>query len=358
VRYAKERNFFIDNDPLRTTAGKEELAFEWKNTFFKRICVSQMINWVAIEEEYHRQLVSIVKTPALVGSLADENALRQKRKQARMLNKEFDQVKDLLKHYLVTQVEQKYDDAKINPQTSKFSEVLTANNFFSIDLDPIGLNTRVKRYAQAFSLKEDQKEVLQIIDRCKAAPNEPITFQTLVLNFNYTGTLKIYEKFLENRVSGYSWVQIHGDLQEPIFGSGDETGEAYEAIENLNDNEYLKNFKSFQYFHSTRYDQLLQHIQSEKYQVCIMGHSCGLSDRVLLKTIFEHQNCRSIKVFYHNRGQGKDTYTDIIQNISRHCSDKAAMRAKIVNKTQCEPLPQLPEKYWSTEKDGSNQSEA
>lgn len=170
VRYAKERNFFIDNDPLRTTAGKEELAFEWKNTFFKRICVSQMINWVAIEEEYHRQLVSIVKTPALVGSLADENALRQKREQARMLNKEFDQVKDLLKHYLVTQVEQKYDDAKINPQTSKFSEVLTANNFFSIHPNPIDFGVRVKRYAQAFSLKEDQKEVLQIIDRCKAGP--------------------------------------------------------------------------------------------------------------------------------------------------------------------------------------------
>lgn len=26
-----------------------------------------------------------------------------------------------------------------------------------------------------------------------------------------------------------------------------------------------------------------------------MGHSCGLSDRTMLKEIFEHDNCKSIK---------------------------------------------------------------
>ena len=71
-----------------------------------------------------------------------------------------------------------------------------------------------------------------------------------------------------------------------------------------------------------------------------MGHSCGLSHRVLLKTIFEHDHCRSIKIFYHDKGNGKDNYTDIVQNISRHFKYKASMRSKIVNKTLCQPLPQ------------------
>jgi hypothetical protein len=71
-----------------------------------------------------------------------------------------------------------------------------------------------------------------------------------------------------------------------------------------------------------------------------MGHSCGLSDRVLLNTVFEHKNCKSIKIFFHEQENGIDNYTDIVQNISRHFDDKKLMRSKIVNKLLCEPLPQ------------------
>ena len=101
-----------------------------------------------------------------------------------------------------------------------------------------------------------------------------------------------------------------------------------------------KNFKSFQYSNTKNYDDLLRYIDSEKFQVYILGHSCGLSDRVLLNTIFEHNNCRSIKVYYHENKKGTDNYTDIVQNISRHFDDKEIMRRKIVNKELCTPLPQ------------------
>ena len=71
-----------------------------------------------------------------------------------------------------------------------------------------------------------------------------------------------------------------------------------------------------------------------------MGHSCGLSDRTLLNTLFEHENCLSIKVFYHeyDRINHKDNYDDITKNISRNFKDKSKMRAKVVNKTYCERL--------------------
>ena len=71
-----------------------------------------------------------------------------------------------------------------------------------------------------------------------------------------------------------------------------------------------------------------------------MGHSCGLSDRVMLNTIFEHENCRSIKIFYHKKKDGTDNYSDIVQNISRHFKEKSLMRRKIVNKSLSIPLPQ------------------
>ena len=122
-------------------------------------------------------------------------------------------------------------------------------------------------------------------------------------------------------------------------------------IENLNKNEYLKNFKSFQYLKNSNFKKLLDFIDDDRYEVLILGHSCGLSDRTLLNSIFENINCRLIRVFYYkwkdkNTGDFNDNYTEISQNISRHFDDKTLMRRKLVNKTFCEALPfnELPKK--------------
>ncbi|OCB73073.1 hypothetical protein FBGL_03860 [Flavobacterium glycines] len=172
------------------------------------------------------------------------------------------------------------------------------------------------------------------------------------LNFNYTPISSIYSELLNKEDSIESRVNfIHGTLGNILenkinFGFGDEMDEDYKMIENIDDNEYLRNFKSFQYLQNSNYNHLLQFINGEKYQVLIVGHSCGLSDRTMLNSIFEHNNCRSIKVFHHEikDEEGKvikDNYTEIIQNISRHFNDKKLMRGKIVNKTLCKPLPQI-----------------
>ena len=60
----------------------------------------------------------------------------------------------------------------------------------------------------------------------------------------------------------------------------------------------------------------------------------------MLNTIFEHDNCKSIKTFYHKREDGTDNYTEIVQNISRNFNDKKKYRDRVVNKTYCEPLTQ------------------
>lgn len=159
----------------------------------------------------------------------------------------------------------------------------------------------------------------------------------LLLNFNYTKTADLY---LPNK-DIFKVNHIHGKLSNPesiIFGYGDELDDNYKKLLKDNNNEYLQNIKSINYLNYTNYREMLSYIESAPYQIYIMGHSCGLSDKTLLNTLFEHENCVSIKPFYYINAEGRDNYTDIIQNISRNFTDMKLMRDRVVNKTFCEAL--------------------
>jgi hypothetical protein len=295
-------------------------TLEFTNNFFLNI--NNQINiekWVDIENLYYNQLKIITKD----GSLKSN----EKKQQVVLLNKEFEQVKNLLEKYLKEKVEEQYDFTlyRDNP------------------IQDILLPELINRFDEKEFLNEFQnsdqlyvKEFLQ-----KAQKNYDLT--TFFLNFNYT-------KLVQEYFYGFAYTKqinyIHGKLNDSInrvnFGFGDEMDDDYKMIENIDDNEYLRNFKSFQYLQSSNYKRLLDFVESDrKFQVYIMGHSCGLSDRTMLNTIFEHPNCISIMVFYHQKEDGTDNYTEIIQNISRHFNKKKLMREKIVNKTLCQPLPQI-----------------
>jgi hypothetical protein len=163
--------------------------------------------------------------------------------------------------------------------------------------------------------------------------------EILFLNFNYTDTEKHYSLNGDFKIEA---IHIHGEIdnaQNPIiFGYGDELEENYRKLENLQDNAYLENIKSVKYLETDNYKQMLNFINSDKYQIVILGHSCGNSDRTLLNTLFEHENCVSIKPYYYQykdkkSGETKDNYSDIVRNISRNFTDKKSMRDKVVNKT-------------------------
>ena len=162
----------------------------------------------------------------------------------------------------------------------------------------------------------------------------------MLLNFNYTSVADIYL----NTSGSFLINHIHGDLSNGtsvIFGYGDELDDGYADLARCNDNELLRNIKSIRYQESGKYRQLLQFIDSSPFQIYIMGHSCGNSDRTLLNTLFEHKNCVSIKPFFYKKEDGSDNYLEIVQNISRNFTDMKKMRDRVVNKTFCEPLPQI-----------------
>lgn len=160
----------------------------------------------------------------------------------------------------------------------------------------------------------------------------------MLLNFNYTKTAKQY---LNQNSNMFSLNHIHGVLEDPesiIFGYGDEFEDKYKKLQNLNNNECLKNIKTIRYLESDNYRKMHEFVESAPFQVIIMGHSCGNSDRTLLNTIFEHKNCVSIKPYYHKIDDNNDNYIELIQNISRNFKDMKLMRDRVVNKTYCKPL--------------------
>lgn len=304
------------------------------NSFFETICNKHSIqNWVDIENEYYKLLKDCLKE--------EDNSKVIK------LNEEFDQVKNLLEKYLKKEVVAKY---KFDKPNNHLSELLKYFEVRPYSLDstyweeiPKYYHEKLKKYNDEIIKYSDDRTLKQKIW------NGTVQENNLLLNFNYTFTV---DKLKRTMDSDSNWdiygksdiIQIHGRLNNPDnkinFGFGDEMDDHYKQIEEKDDNEYLRYIKSFQYLQNSNYKKVLDYIESDIFQVYIMGHSCGLSDRILLNTIFEHTNCVSIKVFYHQKPDGSDNYTEIVQNISRHFNKKKMMRDKIVNKSLCVPLPQ------------------
>ena len=114
----------------------------------------------------------------------------------------------------------------------------------------------------------------------------------------------------------------------------------YEKIERLNSNVFLQNIKSFGYLKTQNYRALASFIHSGIYSVSIMGHSCGLSDRILLSTIFQHANCKGIRIYYHKKNESENDFFEKTMEISRHftAENKGRMRTLITPFSESEPL--------------------
>ena len=317
-----------------------ELKF--KNNFFEHISNQcSLVNWGDIENEYYEALKKL-----LLVEDAQTRSISVKK-----LNKEFDAVKGLLEKYL-TEVSKSVIEAK-ESITDVFKSKISLDNiavtkrdlFRELVVESALSHQPVSTHPQTYY--PHMLETVKEIERKKIRQSMGTDFvpdKILLLNFNYTNTAeKLYVKG-----GAYEVINIHGELNNKnnpiIFGYGDELDDDYKTIEKLQDNDFLENIKSINYHKTRNYRRLLDFIHSGLYQVFVMGHSCGNSDRTLLNTLFEHDNCVSVKVFYHQIEAGKDDYNNLIRNISRNFNDKARMRDTVVNWEDCSPLVPLAEK--------------
>lgn len=208
-----------------------------------------------------------------------------------------------------------------------------------IDSADIELPTKTVDIEKYNAIEENLDEYFKGREKYEQLPIELRSpDKIMLLNFNYTNTADLYLP----QKDGYEVNHIHGtlsDVEKMIFGYGDELDDDLKNIIKRNDNDYLTNIKSIRYLETDNYRKLLSFIDSSPFQIYIMGHSCGNSDRTMLNTLFEHKNCVSIKPFYYDKGDGKDNYIELIENILRNFTDAKTMRDKVVNKSYCKPLP-------------------
>ncbi len=279
----------------------QNFIIDIKNSLFEFLLKQiEIQNWVDIENEYYEFL------------LEQLNFEKKKKGSSGIikLNYELDLIKNLLVSHL--QIEQ---SKKIEKIESIHEKVITNNEWEPV----ISFGRR----------------------------HFPI-LRTLVINFNYTNTfeklyldnLKDYNKKFPNRSIDH--IHIHGDINDLksnpiIFGYGDELDKNSKDLAEIKGSEFFKNIKSLNYQSTSHYKSILKFIDENKFEVIILGHSCGNSDRTLLNTIFEHENCTTIQPYYHKWDDG-DNYFDIVCNIYRNFTKNASFREKVVEKNLCETL--------------------
>jgi len=167
--------------------------------------------------------------------------------------------------------------------------------------------------------------------------------KTHILNFNYTDTIELYVNKDGRTDPDITLNYIHGELNSSenriVFGFGDEIDKRYAEIENEKAYGYFEHIKSFSYLQTSRYKDLVRFVDGEQYQLVILGHSCGLSDRTMLRMLLEHVNCKSIKLYYHETETGNN-YTELTYEIARHFHNKALMRKRIISRDKSTHMPQ------------------
>jgi len=275
----------------------EVCNFPITSTLLQKIWKNLLSNWVDIENEYYKLLTLQLSPVRDIGKCVDPKTL----------NSDLDFIKTKLIEYL--RIEEKKEIKALDSIREKIYCPIVERDIAIENLKSIGIGDSVNK-----------------------APD-----RIMMLSFNYTKTEHLYV----NPNFNVQVNHIHGCLDEEdnvIFGYGDEMSDDFIRFKELNDNECLRNMKSIRYMEAANYRKMLSFIESAPFQVCIMGHSCGNSDRTLLNTIFEHKNCVSIKPYFYIKYDGTDRYIELIQNISRNFNDMKLMRDRVVNKTYCEPL--------------------
>lgn len=283
-----------------------KVYIELKSVFFRHML--QFENWKDIEGFYFEKLLEIHNSGGNINLTPTDFQERKiaKLKRIKALNRELDNFKIKLAEYI--------KGISDGLSTANIKEPLCKKTAITKEIN----EEDFKKFFNKNDVKKTKKELNHV----------------LIVNFNYTPTIAIQSMIDSEEDQGkYSGIPIHGDCHTPgdiIFGYGDDTHPSYSDIEHSNENEYLKNMKSFYYPLNENYITLMNFLEEDQFEVQILGHSLGLSDRVLLKSIFENKNCRCIRIFHRGRDDEKKRMPEKYMALSRHFDNKMIMREKIV----------------------------
>jgi len=245
---------------------KGEFSIKYKYDFFEKVVESYLdYKWVDIEYEYYMALIEISKKLKTKGISRSSQV---------DLNKCFKEIKEKLIEYLST----------------------------------IEITSDLRN--------REMQQILGINDK-------EILGKKLFVCFNYTHTIdKLY---LENTFFKDDINYIHGELNDNsnpvIFGYGDYMDSEFGYIKELSNGDFLTNIKPVN-FVTDNYQKVMSFISSGDFIVKIIGHSCGRSDRYLLSSIFEHENCQRIEIYHYEKSTSENDYIEKRKEILRHLKNK------------------------------------
>lgn len=287
-----KQNPYISFVPDGNRSFKYKKCPDSKSIYFSKLFTHYELynNWIDLESLYFNLLKE------------HQNKLEN----ISIINKEFDYLKQILEKYLTDEIESKLpDDNRKNTQLK---------------------NTRF----DVFNLKNED-HLLAVIN---------FNYTTKAINYNINNLSSWCPK---NIASEFSVVNIHGELNNAknpiIFGYGDDNSQEYKTLQDKENETLLKNFKTFQYLRNNEYHKTLGLLENNiDIKIEIIGHSCGLSDKTLLRTIFQHPKVKKIEYRYHTN---EDKYFENLYNISRIFDNNELMREKLVSLSDTEIIPQI-----------------
>lgn len=313
-----EKGFGIGGEVLDDF--KDVINIVAHNVEFKSIFFENLVNtcldcgWVDIEQFYFDQLAS------LGGNVLNFKVFKSE--EVKSLNNEFSYLKSKLEEYLVTQ-----------------------DNWFNI----ASKNRPLMDFISNFNINDITNVITsEIIEGSLVDFTQDIYNQKVyALNFNYTNTFEPYIQQIQasGKFHDVEENHIHGQLNNInnpiIFGFGDEHNKEYLQFEEQSNNDVFEHVKSYHYLKTANYTNLIRFLNKGNFTVYILGHSCGLSDRTMFKEIFDHENCKSVRIFHYTNSEGKNDFFDKTINLGRHFTDKGRMRKLIVNFNEADAIPQF-----------------
>ena len=137
---------------------------------------------------------------------------------------------------------------------------------------------------------------------------------TIIINFNYTDTVKQYLK------STKKLINIHGQIDDkdnqPIFGYSLITEKFNTYNLEKTNTEYKRYIKNRDYIITDSHNRIkneLNEVKNGRINVYLLGHSCGLSDQKILYDIFTHSKINNVMYFKYGND---DNFKIIFDNIN------------------------------------------
>lgn len=170
----------------------------------------------------------------------------------------------------------------------------------------------------------------------------------IAINFNYTNTFQNYLDMLYPIVLNEKYfeiVNIHGAINDNsekiVFGYGNDQDDEYKQLKKNGENSYLINMKTVNYLMDNKYSKFLEMMgridENSSFDVIVLGHSLGLTDKTLLQEVFDNKKCDRIKLFKRkfdfdqNDLKSRSDYMEKVIAITRVMKFENEARKKVSN---------------------------